>query len=111
MAQRSRFGLTLFRGSGLPPVDIRGSDSLRPATHPLATVATLATVSNANVRVAIAIAGGVPVAYVRAFAAMRTGRPPGVPDPRWRQAINDAGLFLDQWGRRPSGSAGRAGGP
>jgi hypothetical protein len=24
--------------------------------------------------------------------------PPGVPEPRWQQVINDAGLFLDEWG-------------
>jgi hypothetical protein len=46
----------------------------------------------------MATEGGVPAALARAVAAMQEACPPGVPEPRWHQAINDAGLFLDRWG-------------
>jgi len=55
-------------------------------------------VHNLGEREALAIGGGVPVLYARAFASMQAACPPGVPEPRWHQAINDAGLFLDRWG-------------
>jgi len=51
-------------------------------------------------REAIAIElGGVPEAYASAFAQLQAHAPPEVPLERWHQFINDAGIFLDQWGR------------
>src|SRR4051794_39554219 len=63
-----------------------------------ATLATPATGSDGDDQAAMAVTGGVPAAYATAFAAMQMGCPSGVPEPRWRQAVNDAALFLKQWG-------------
>ena len=50
-------------------------------------------------REAIAIElGGVPIIYASAFAHLQAHAPPEVPIERWHQFINDAGIFLDQWG-------------
>jgi hypothetical protein len=43
--------------------------------------------------------GGVPAIYAEPFATLQVASPANVPEQRWHQAINDAGLFLDQWGR------------
>jgi hypothetical protein len=51
-------------------------------------------------RAAIAEQGGVPPIYAMAFAAMQAGCPSGVDEARWRAAIDDAGRFLDDWGKR-----------
>jgi hypothetical protein len=42
--------------------------------------------------------GGVPEAYLDGWARLQCQRPATVSDDEWRQAIVDAGLFLDQWG-------------
>ncbi len=42
--------------------------------------------------------GGAPRVYADAFASLQCQRPLTVSDADWRQAINDAGLFLDEWG-------------
>jgi hypothetical protein len=47
----------------------------------------------------MATEGGVPAVYARAFATLQLACPTGVPEPRWRQAISDSGLFLDEWGQ------------
>ena len=39
-----------------------------------------------------------PEIYASAFAQLHTHAPSGVPLERWHQFINDAGIFLDQWG-------------
>jgi hypothetical protein len=49
-------------------------------------------------REALALEGGVPATFARAFAVLQLARPAGVSRDRWEQAINDAGLFLDAWG-------------
>jgi hypothetical protein len=50
-------------------------------------------------REAIAIElGGVPGIYASEFARLQAHAPPEVPIDRWHQFINDAGIFLDQWG-------------
>lgn len=59
--------------------------------------ATDATV-DLDEREAMALAGEVPLAFARVFAAMQVARPASVDEPRWRQAINDAGVFVDTWG-------------
>jgi hypothetical protein len=52
-------------------------------------------------REAIAIElGGVPAVYASAFARLQAQPPAEVPRDRWHQFINDAGLFLDYWGRQ-----------
>lgn len=43
--------------------------------------------------------GGVPQHYAFRFAELQHECPAGVALARWHLAINDAGLFLDQWGR------------
>lgn len=42
--------------------------------------------------------GGVPRHYALAFAEFQHECPAGTALERWQLAINDAGLFLDQWG-------------
>lgn len=42
--------------------------------------------------------GGVPRHYALAFAEFQHELPVGADLERWQLAINDAGLFLDQWG-------------
>src|SRR3984893_11124532 len=42
--------------------------------------------------------GGVPTAYLDAWARLQCQKPMRVSDAEWRQAIDDAGRFLDQWG-------------
>jgi hypothetical protein len=52
-------------------------------------------------REAIAIElGGVPALYASEFARLQAHPPAEVPRDRWHQFINDAGLFLDHWGRQ-----------
>jgi len=43
-------------------------------------------------------AGGVPEPYLDAWARLQCQKPMRVSDAEWRQAIDDAGRFLDQWG-------------
>ena len=58
-------------------------------------------------REAIAIElGGVPVLYATEFARLQAQAPAEVPRDRWHQFINDAGLFVDHWGRQAEPSAG-----
>jgi hypothetical protein len=40
----------------------------------------------------------VPEIYAPAFARLQAHAPPEVPLQRQHQFINDAGIFLDQWG-------------
>jgi hypothetical protein len=42
--------------------------------------------------------GGVPEAYLDAWARLQVQKPETVSDAEWRRAVNDAGLFLDAWG-------------
>ena len=42
--------------------------------------------------------GSVPEPYLDAWARLQCQRPMRVSDEQWRQAIDDAGRFLDQWG-------------
>jgi hypothetical protein len=51
-------------------------------------------------RKAIAIElGGVPLLYAKAFAEIQAHPPADVSRERWHQFVNDAGHFLDLWGR------------
>jgi hypothetical protein len=45
-------------------------------------------------------AGGVPEPYLDTWARLQCQRPFGASDQECRQAIDDAGRFLDQWGNR-----------
>jgi hypothetical protein len=49
-------------------------------------------------RVALA-ADCVPTVYLDAWARLQCQRPLTVLEHDWRHAVNDAGLFLDEWGR------------
>ena len=40
----------------------------------------------------------VPERYLDAWARLQCQKPTRVSDAEWRQAIDDAGRFLDQWG-------------
>jgi len=40
----------------------------------------------------------VPACYLDAWARLQCQRPPSVAESDWRQAIDDAGRFLDAWG-------------
>jgi hypothetical protein len=42
--------------------------------------------------------GAVPELYLDAWARLQLQRPYAMPEDRWRQAIDEAGRFLDQWG-------------
>lgn len=42
--------------------------------------------------------GGIPRLFAEAFARLQQSCPAGVPEARWRQFIDDGGLFLDRWG-------------
>jgi hypothetical protein len=44
-------------------------------------------------------ADSVPESYLDAWARLQCQKPMRVSDAQWRQAINDAGRFLDQWGK------------
>lgn len=46
----------------------------------------------------LTIDGGIPDAYADAFIALQAAPPEGASEMRWRQAIDDAGRFLDRWG-------------
>ena len=57
--------------------------------------------SDESERSAIALVEGqVPAIYAAAFARLQVTRPLATPDWKWQQVINDAGLFLDEWGQR-----------
>jgi hypothetical protein len=43
-------------------------------------------------------AESVPACYLEAWARLQCQRPPSLAESEWRQAIDDAGLFLDAWG-------------
>lgn len=80
------------------------------AGQSVATVASVATVpdlagephdlADPGEREAMLIAdGGIPECYAAAFAALQQRVPAGVDRRRWELFLNDAGLFLDAWGR------------
>jgi hypothetical protein len=50
-------------------------------------------------REAMALEGGVSPAFALLFAVLQVARPASVDEGRRYQAINDAGLFLDEWGQ------------
>jgi len=49
-------------------------------------------------REAMSLEGRVPPSFVGLFAVLQVMRPAGADECRWYQAINDAGVFLDEWG-------------
>ncbi|MFC4170489.1 hypothetical protein ACFOYU_00180 [Microvirga sp. GCM10011540] len=44
--------------------------------------------------------GGVPPLYSAGFARLQLTPPPGLSIPRWLQAVDDAGCFLDAFGQQ-----------
>jgi len=43
--------------------------------------------------------GGIPAQFAGAFGQLQVAPPAGCKSSRWLQAIDDAGYFLDRWGR------------
>lgn len=55
-------------------------------------------------RAAIVAANGVPEDWAQGFARLCTmPRPKQYDEKRWEQIINDAGVFLDKWGKQAQG--------
>ena len=54
------------------------------------------------------IEGGVPPLYSAGFARLQLTPPPGLSVPRWLQAVDDAGRFLDAFGRQAQAMGWRA---
>jgi hypothetical protein len=76
----------------------RSEDPIAPESQPRATSDNATEIDEAE-REAIAIElGGVPEVYASAFAGLQAHAHPEVPLERRHQFINDAGIFLDQWG-------------
>jgi hypothetical protein len=46
------------------------------------------------------VEGGVPPVYSAGFARLQLTPPPGLSIPRWLQAVDDAGRFLDAFGHK-----------
>jgi hypothetical protein len=77
-----------------------------PGLETLATLATLAAGKAApdpdeveiEERKTMAM-GGVPEAYLDGWARLQIQKPLTVSDAQWRQAIDDAGRFFDQWSK------------
>ncbi len=46
------------------------------------------------------VEGGVPPLYSAGFARLQLTPPPGLSIPRWLQAVDDAGWFLDAFGQQ-----------
>jgi len=49
-------------------------------------------------RAGLAINGGVPAVYADSRARLNCRKPLDVTEAKWRQALDDAGRFLDEWG-------------
>lgn len=54
-------------------------------------------------------AGGVPACYLGGWARLQCQRPLSIDLDVWRRAIDDAGLFLDNWGAQAAALRWRAG--
>ena len=89
-----------------PPAKVANpAKVLGPGLETLATLATLAAGKAApdpdEVEIeehkAMAM-GGVPEPYLDGWARLQIQKPLTVSDAQWRLAINDAVLFLDEWG-------------
>lgn len=95
-----------FAKTNMPPATVATVATI-PANLPR-SVATVASVAGAIANpssppdpeyVAILEAeGGVLTVFAEAFASLMATCPPDVTEARWRQAIDDAGRFLDAWG-------------
>jgi hypothetical protein len=48
----------------------------------------------------VQIDGNVPAQFAEPFAQIQRTCPEGVPIQRWQTFVNDAGVFLDSWGRQ-----------
>jgi hypothetical protein len=54
------------------------------------------------------IEGGIPALYSEGFARLQLTPPPGLSIPRWLQAVDDAGRFLDAFGQQAQALGWRA---
>jgi hypothetical protein len=84
----------------LGPIGREGHGPSDTSSSPEAETAPDSFGGDLDERAAMAIEGGVPPLYVSAFAALQALRPVGLDDLHWLQAIDDAGRFLDAWGRQ-----------
>jgi len=75
--------------------DLADAARAQPDTGPPISPA-VDLVHDLDEREGMAMEGGVPAVYARAFATLQLACPTGVSEPRWRQAISDSGLFLDE---------------
>lgn len=88
-------------GNDALPVDVDASASSTPAAGAVAT-APLMTVPDFDERAAILEhEGGHPRPWAEAMARLECTLWPSEQDERWRQVLDDAGRFLDQW-REPA---------
>jgi hypothetical protein len=80
----------------LPPLQAKSYKGEREGGAPVA--AALDAVANAIEERRAIIAETCPAPYVDAFARLDHQKPISVSDSEWRQALDDAGRFLDAWG-------------
>lgn len=84
----------------LQKLQVKNSKTGKAANRPVAKAVTSSDDPDAAAleeRKAMA-ADSVPERYLDGWARLQLQRPVGVDEARWRQAINDAGRFLDIWG-------------
>lgn len=78
------------------------TSATKPDAHPEVSQLSQGVVAVTEVdldeRTAMALEGGVPAPYALAFAMLQAACPEGCAAPRWEQAVDDAGRFLDRWG-------------
>ena len=95
---RQQADQTLTRRRACNVCDGRSSD-LRVVVGDQAEVCLDDRDGTLDEREAMALEGGVSSTFARLFAVLQVARPASVNEDRWYQAINDAGLFLDEWGQ------------
>jgi hypothetical protein len=89
--------LATLRHKSFPTVATFASVAGRAALQTLSGVVAEPDEVEIEERRAMAM-GGVPEAYLDGWARLQVQRPVAVSEDEWRQAIIDAGLFLDRFG-------------
>lgn len=87
--QAANEGQTL---AGLATLAVSNSVNPKTESAPASDPAAL------DERLAMAMEGGVHEVYADAWARLQIQRPVETEEATWRRAIDDAGVFLDQWG-------------
>jgi hypothetical protein len=89
----------LTKGASVSFVSARGEHLSEGQALPVAASGTLDFALDIEDRAAIAEHdGGLPPNYKLALAELQAACPAGVDEQRWRQAIDDADCFLENWG-------------